>query len=215
MDGIHDLGGKQGFGPIPIGDNVCFHHDWERRMWAIARSDVLPPGCTIDWFRHSIETMAPGNYLTLAYFNKWCTTHLMLALDAELITLDEIAAGHMDTPAEPAPALTLDQVIAAGRKQTRDFSCETMTPARFGLNDTVTTRRHINANHTRLPAYARNATGTVIRHHGAHLLADKGAQGLHEAEHLYTVSFGAPELWGKDANPIDTVTLELWESYFV
>lgn len=215
MDGTHDLGGKQGFGPIPIGDDQPFHHDWERRMWAMARCGILPPGTIIDQFRHGLERMVPADYLTSTYFSKWCANYFMLYVMAEIFTLDETIAGHSDTSAKPCPATTLDQVLQAQRATATDFSAPVGTAPRFATGDTVTTRRQVTANHTRLPAYARSATGTVIRHHGAHLLADKGAEGIHTGEHLYTVSFAAPALWGPQANPRDTVTLELWESYFV
>ena len=215
MDGIHDLGGKQGFGPIPIGDNQGFHHDWEERMWALARCGILPPGTIIDQFRHGLERMVPTDYLSFAYFNKWCTNYYMLYQNAGIFTLAEIAAGHVETPSDPAKSITVDQALDAQRAMVTDFSAPIDAPARFNTGDSVTTKRHIHANHTRLPGYARGATGTVITHHGAHLLADKGADGIHVGEHLYTISFTATELWGADANPIDTVTLELWESYFV
>ena len=36
MNGIHDLGGMQGFGPIEREENEpVFHADWERRMFAL------------------------------------------------------------------------------------------------------------------------------------------------------------------------------------
>jgi len=215
MDTIHDLGGKQGFGAIPIGDNQGFHHDWERRMWAMARAGISPPGITIDWFRHGLERMVPTDYLGFSYFNKWCTNYHMLLVDSDVCTMAEAISGHMDTPSTPATSITVDDVMAANRKSCADFSAPVDFAPRFAAGDTVTTKRMIPANHTRLPAYARSATGTVITHHGAHLLADKGAQGIHSGEHLYTISFSATELWGPDANPRDTVTLELWESYFV
>ncbi|MEE9426819.1 MAG: nitrile hydratase subunit beta [Paracoccaceae bacterium] len=215
MDGIHDLGGKQGFGPIPIGDNEGFHHDWEERMWAMARCGILPPGTAIDQFRHGLERMVPTDYLSFAYFNKWCANYFMFYLNAGTFTNDEVLNGHCDTPSDPAKTLSLDQVVAAQRALVTDFSEPTDAQPRFAIGDTVTTKRRITANHTRLPGYARNAAGTVITHHGAHLLADFGAEGIHQAQHLYTVSFMATELWGEDANPIDTVTLELWESYLV
>ncbi len=139
----------------------------------------------------------------------------MLYLNAEMFTMDEVATGHIDNPSDPAKPQTLDQVIKAQRNMAADFSVEIGAKPRFQAGDTVTTKRIMPASHTRLPGYARCATGTVTRHHGAHLLADKGATGEHVGEHLYTVSFTARELWGDDANPLDTVTLELWESYFV
>lgn len=215
MDTIHDLGGKQGFGPIPIGDDEPFDHSWERRMWAIARCGILPPGTIIDQFRHGLERMVPIDYLTLAYFNKWCANYYMLYVNAGVFTMTEVAAGRVDDPAELAPALSLDKVLDAQRNMATDFSLKTDTAPSFAIDDSVTTKRRIPANHTRLPAYARSATGIIIAHHGAHLLADKGADGTHEAEHLYTVAFAATELWGADADPRDSVTLELWECYFV
>jgi len=215
MDGIHDLGGKQGFGPILIGDNEAFHHNWERRMWAIARTGILPPGTIIDQFRHGLERMVPGDYLSFSYFNKWCANYYMLYVSSGTFTIDEVIAGHSETAAEPAAMASLEQVLENQRATAVDFSAPTDALSRFKVGDTITTRRSIPANHTRLPAYARSASGTVIRHHGAHLLADSGAEGVHEGQHLYTVSFAAQELWGDDANPRDSVTLELWESYFV
>lgn len=215
MDGIHDLGGKQGFGPIPIGDDAAFHHGWERRMWAIARAGILPPGTTIDQFRHGLERMVPTDYLSKTYFDKWCANYFMLYLLAGTFTKAEVAAGQVKAPAEAPAAVSLGGVLKALRASATNFERETGAPPRFAAGDTVTTKRLISACHTRLPAYARGATGTVLTHHGAHLLADKGAEGIHVGEHLYTVSFTARELWGENASPGDTVTLELWESYFV
>ncbi len=215
MEGTHDLGGKQGFGPIPVetGD-APFKYNWEWRMWGIARAGVAH-GITIDWFRHGLERMVPADYLTYRYFQKWCANYFMLLIDGKAITIDEALKGHVETPSKPAEGKTLDDVLAANAGAGFSFEMETTTPSPHAIGDTVTTKTRMTAGHTRLPAYARNATGTIIAHHGTHPLPDKGALGLHEGEHLYTVSFGAPELWGPDANPNDTVTLELWESYFV
>ena len=36
MDGIHDLGGLEGFGPVEIEpDEPVFHEDWERRAFRL------------------------------------------------------------------------------------------------------------------------------------------------------------------------------------
>jgi nitrile hydratase subunit beta len=35
MDGIHDLGGRQGFGPVDVDEpEEVFHEAWEGRVWA-------------------------------------------------------------------------------------------------------------------------------------------------------------------------------------
>ncbi len=71
MDGPHDLGGKQGYGPIEVNEpDVAFHHDWEGRMWGLARS-AGAPGVTIDWWRHVRELIDPVDYLSRPYFDSW------------------------------------------------------------------------------------------------------------------------------------------------
>lgn len=215
MDGIHDLGGRQGFGPVPVekGD-APFHYDWEWRMWALARAGIAQ-GITIDWFRHGLERLVPADYLTLRYFEKWCANYLMLLIDNRTVTFPEVLAGHVDVPDKPAPAKSLNDVLQGNRGGNISFETEIETQPRFAVGDTVTTKRLMAANHTRLPGYARDAKGTVIAYHGAHALPDKGAAGMHEGDHLYTVSFTARELWGAEASSRDTVMLELWECYFV
>jgi nitrile hydratase subunit beta len=73
----------------------------------------------------------------------------------------------------------------------------------------------MRGSHTGLPRYARDALGTIIALHGCHALPDEGAKGDHVGDHIYTVCFAAAEPWGPEANPRDTVTLDLWESYLV
>ena len=39
MNGIHDLGGMHGLGPIPTEENEpYFHHEWERRVFPLFAS---------------------------------------------------------------------------------------------------------------------------------------------------------------------------------
>ncbi len=216
MDGVHDLGGKEGFGPIDIGaGDRAFAHDWEWRMWGIARGGALPAGTTIDWFRHGLERMVPSDYLAFSYFQKWATNYLALNLDAGAASLAEVLAGHAAARGAPATARGLADVLATNRAGNRSFAVEIPDPPRFSPGDAVRTRRRVAAAHTRLPAYASAAAGRVSAHHGAHLFADDGARGIERGEHLYTVVFAAPELWGDGADPRDSVSLDLFESYLV
>jgi nitrile hydratase len=49
---------------------------------------------------------------------------------------------------------------------------------------------------------------------GCHVFPDTGAHGAPEtAQWLYTVVFTGPELWGRDADPASSVSIEAWESY--
>ena len=216
MDGTHDLGGKEGFGPIPIdSDDNPFHHDWEARMWAIARSGSRGRDITIDWFRHGLECMVPSDYLSYRYFQKWCTNYFMLLIDNDTFTLEEVKNGHTERSGDSVPARTVEDVLQANRASQVSFEVEVKIAPRFSVGDSVVTQRHMISGHTRLPIYARGARGEIIAHHGAHLLPDKGAKGVHEGEHLYTVRFSAPALWGEGADARDSVALDLWESYLV
>jgi len=68
--------------------------------------------------------------------------------------------------------------------------------------------------HTRLPRYARGKVGVVTRVHGAHVLPDTNAHGAGEhPQWLYSVRFPARELWGEDAEPDQTVSIDAWEGY--
>ena len=217
MDGIHDLGGVEGFGPVRAKEQGAEFRDlkdWEKRMWGLS-SCPIAPGITIDWFRHGIERMVPTDYLTFAYFNKWCANYLMFMLDNGTITIEDVKRGQVDDPAPPASAKSLADVLAEEAASDRSFERETTKAPAFAIGDTILTKARMTAGHTRLPRYARQAKGKVTGHHGAHLFPEKGAQGIEKSQHLYTVAFPATELWGREANPRDDVMLDLWESYLV
>ncbi len=82
---------------------------------------------------------------------------------------------------------------------------------RFSAGDRVRTTRADPPHHTRLPRYARGATGTVVERQGRHPLPDRRARCLPaEPEPVYAVAFAARELFGEGDH---TVTVDLWESY--
>jgi hypothetical protein len=73
MARINDLGGTEGFGPVPTGDDdpEPFHADWEARVFALSRvlgrRGVFNP----DEFRDAIERMPPQDYLHASYYERW------------------------------------------------------------------------------------------------------------------------------------------------
>ncbi|MEF2552541.1 nitrile hydratase subunit beta [Aurantimonas sp. A2-1-M11] len=217
MDGIHDLGGIEGFGPVPVKTGDAGFRDiadWEKRMYALSKSN-LAPGITIDWFRHGIERMVPAEYLGFSYFNKWCTTYLMLMIDDGVISMAEVRRGQVDAPGPMPQPLMVDDVLRINRKADARFETDAHAGPAFATGDVVRTLRRMPSGHTRLPRYARDRQGTVLAHHGSHALPDEGAKGRHIGEHLYSVVFTGTELWGPATNPHDSVTLDLWESYLV
>lgn len=217
MDGIHDLGGRQGFGPIDVDDDERpFHAAWEGREWAIAQCARVP-GLTIDWWRHCRELILPDDYLTRPYFDSWAQTDFATYIEAGLITLDEVDAGHSLDPAdarpEPPPALDLAQVLAEDRAHAFRFDAEIDTPPKFEVGQRVRTLTHGHAGHTRLPQYARNHVGVVHAQHGAHVFPDLSAQGREIHQHCYSVVFDAAELWPEARGSRDKVYIDLWETY--
>lgn len=213
MDGIHDLGGMEGFGPVDT-HAPPFAHDWERRMWAISKNTAASEG-TIDAWRHAIERMRPATYLSIPYFEKWCLNEMAQFVLAGDFTMDEVLSGHPQHREAPPPPTGLDGARARLRANEVDFSRPTDAPPAFAPGDAVRTVAHVSARHTRLPRYARAKAGKVIAHHGAHVFADLAATGVKVPQHLYTVAFAAIELWGETADPRDSITLDLWESYLV
>jgi len=72
MNGIHDLGGMQGFGPIEREENEpVFHADWERRIFALLNLTIAAGQYHVDEIRHAIERMAPAEYLMTQYDVHW------------------------------------------------------------------------------------------------------------------------------------------------
>ncbi len=214
MDGPHDLGGKEGFGPIDVDeDEVPFHHAWEGRMWGIAKCTGAPDW-TIDWWRHVRELIDPVDYLSRPYFDTWMQTQSAAFIDSGVFTLDELVSGKSATPPSGSPAvLAKADALQANRTQAARFDREIDTAPVFSAGDRVQTKAHGHSHHTRLPAYARGRPGVIHAHHGAHVFADENARGREVAQHIYSVMFEARDLWPEAGGRKDRIYLDLWESY--
>lgn len=215
MEGVHDLGGMQGFGPIEVDheNHVVLKH-WEDRMWAVSRNTGAADW-TVDWWRHITERLPPEVYLNIPYFEKWMLTYATGFVTSGLFTVEEIISGHTTQKDRPPPARNVPdtlELIRTGNSSTREA---VEKPPVFASGQQVRTLTDVPADHTRLPRYARGRTGTILAHHGAYVFPDLNARGIREHDHLYTVIFSAHSLWGESAAEHDTVRLDLWERYFV
>ncbi len=215
MDGIHDLGGKQGYGPIEVdSDETPFHHDWEAREWGIAQS-ARTPGITIDWWRHCRELVLPEDYLGRPYFDSWAQTDFSTYIEAGWMTLQEVSSGQsaMQHSDEPPVALSLPEVLEEDRAHAFRFDAEIDASPVFDIGQQVVTSSHGHGGHTRLPQYARGRRGTIQVCNGAHVYPDLSAQGEEVHQYCYNVMFMASELWAEAQGSNDKVYLDLWESY--
>jgi nitrile hydratase beta subunit len=215
MNGIHDLGGMHGFGPINAEPHEPpFHETWEGRAAALADIMTVPPGFTVDRFRYLRETLRPDLYLTQSYYEQWLYIAEQAFLEAGMITAEELAHGRAKAGSgRRDDALRADGVWSYLHDRANS-SRELVEGPRFAIGQRVRARNVQPQGHTRLPRYARGKLGIVTHRHGGHVLPDASAHGKGDApQHLYTVGFTARELWGEAANARDQVHLDLWEGY--
>jgi nitrile hydratase len=215
MDGVHDMGGMDGFGKVePELNEPVFHHRWEGRVLAMSRAIGVFRAWTIDTSRYAIELMAPSIYLTRPYYEKWFMRNQQLLIERGLIDSDEVAAGRALRPAKGMKRgrFTMADVEKVTRRGS--YGRPAPAPARFKVGDRVRAKNIHPTTHTRLPRYARGHVGVVERLHGAHVFPDSAAAGKgDDPQWLYTVRFDAQELWGADAEPRLKVSIEAFEPY--
>jgi nitrile hydratase beta subunit len=215
MNGVHDMGGMHGMGPIEVeqGEPV-FHHPWESRVFGLRRAMGAWGRWNIDVSRHEVELVPPADYLRMSYYERQFAAFLVLLQKRGFINSAEIEAAKPSSESPVAvPVLTREkatQLVVKGVPTGRDVS----VPANFRIGQRV---RAINANplgHTREPRYVRGKLGTINRDHGIFVFPDTNAQFLGEKpQHVYSVRFAARELWGDHAAPQDSIYVDLWDDY--
>jgi nitrile hydratase len=219
MDGVHDLGGMHGFGPVEREANEpVFHGRWEAVMVAVQRAGRAAGLYTLDEFRHAIERMDPAHYLGSSYYEHWLDGIARLLDEKGLVTAQELQARTAAPPAGPAaPAASPSPDPVRRRRGESETSFrEPAAPPRFAVGAPVVPRNMHPAGHTRLPRYARGKRGVIAAHRGCHVFPDTNAHGLGEQpQHVYSVRFDARELWGEAAEPNQRVYIDLWESYLL
>lgn len=215
MNGIHDMGGMHGMGPIEYERNEpIFHAPWEARALALTLAMGAFGKWNIDASRHARELIPPADYLRMSYYEKWLEGLVELSVEHGLVTRGELATGRV-APGSPKakPPLTADvvaKVIAKGGPAKRDLP---IAP-RYRVGQQVRARNIHPSGHTRLPRYARGKLGTIERDHGVYVFADSNAHFRGEApQHLYSVRFAASELWGAQASSSDAVNIDLWDDH--
>lgn len=200
MDGMHDLGGKQGFGPVRHSAKAAvFHAQWERRVNALLALAVKHGLLNMDEYRHAIERMEPRHYLSAGYYERSMTGLATLCVEKGLVTREELerAAGGEFPLARPS---------APGRTNARERG-------RFRPGDRVRVKEDFVPGHIRMPAYIRGKTGTVVAETPAYPFPDAHAHGVHaEDEPTYDVAFRSEELWPSNADPA-LVHVGVFQSY--
>jgi nitrile hydratase len=213
VDGIHDMGGMDGFGPM-IPDDANFHAEWERRVYGMARVTRVA-GIGSGMFRAAIESMPPAEYLAASYYERWMYgVERRLERDGTL-TPDEIEEGMARFATGPLPERSdpemAERCVALQRN---GAPMEAAAAPRYRPGQRVRVIRMRPAGHTRCPRYVRGAPGVIERVHGDAKLPDAVARGEEAPpEALYAVRFRSEDLFGPGEEPGFRVLVDLSESY--
>jgi hypothetical protein len=180
---MHDLGGRQGFGPVVMEPGEPRYH----ARWEVASLDLFPvvlaqhlasfcPGA----HRHAVERMDPVHYVTASYYERWLTAAATLAVESGLVShaeLEERAGGRYPLSG-PVTAETITDP-PGGR-------------SRFAVGDRVRVRQWHPPGHTRCPGYVRGHVGVVTRCDG---------------------QFSMPDVEAHSSYRVSTVNVDLWDNY--
>jgi nitrile hydratase len=200
MDGVHDLGGKQGFGRVQHRpDAAVFNADWEKRVNALYGLAVRHGIFNMDEYRHAIERMDPRHYIQAGYYERVLTGLATLCVEKGVITLAELEA-------RAGGQFPLARSLGQGRSNAPKR-------CRHRPGDKVRVLAQHVSGHMRMPGYIRGKVGVVIGVSPVYPFPDAHAHGiLAEDEPTYDVRFRSRELW-PDAAEEALVHAGVFESY--
>jgi nitrile hydratase subunit beta len=200
MDGVHDLGGKQGFGPVRYASSrTAFKAGWEPRANALYSLGVRLGLINMDEYRHAIERMEPRHYLAASYYERSLTGFATLCVEKGIVSQEEL-----ERLAEGLFPLSLPS--AEGR-------LNAMPREPFAVGDRVRVKNEFVSGHVRMPGYIRGKTGVVVGISPPYPFPDAAAHNLQsQDERTYDVGFRTEDLWPQAADPA-TVYVGVFESY--
>jgi nitrile hydratase beta subunit len=218
MDGVHDMGGMHGFGPVvEPGCELAYHGRWELRVFAIQMLVGLEGLGAGPGGRAVREEMEPAHYLAASYYERW-----LYSAEQRLLRKGTIPPGEVEGVIERlkvGEAVPMHHDAAMTERILADLRAVYPMDAptgdvRFGRGDRVRVKRMHPAGHTRCPRYARGAAGVIEGVRGADRLPDRAVYGGNVTpEPVYSVAFRSQELWGPSEDTPWTVLLDLWDSY--
>jgi nitrile hydratase beta subunit len=215
VNGVHDMGGMDGFGKVEVEPNEpMFHERWEGRVLAMVRAMGAAGAFNIDTSRFYREALPPDVYLASSYYKKWLLGLEDMLIAKGFVARSEVAKGHALEGAKPLKRgkFTLgdvERIMVRGQ-----FARDAKAAAMFKPGDRVRAKNIHPTTHTRLPRYVRGHIGVIERNNGCHVFPDSAANEAGEnPQWLYTVVFDGRELWGHDADPSVKVSIDAFEPY--
>jgi nitrile hydratase subunit beta len=180
MDGVHDLGGKQGFGRAAY-PSPPHNETWEPLVRALSAFALRSRVYNMDEFRHAIERMTPRHYINAPYYERHLTAVATLLVEKGLVTREELETLVNGT-------FPLSGPIGPGR--------QTSPPQSFAIGDRVRVKNEYVPGHVRMPAYIRGKEGVVVRVSPPYPFPDTAAHGMQAPmEPTCDVRFRSRDLW--------------------
>ena len=200
MDGMHDLGGKQGFGRVRfVRSKEIYHHPWQLKANALSGGLVAAGVFNMDEYRHAIERMEPRHYLTADYYERVLTACASLCVEKGVTSaqeLERLAGGAFPLAGPAAPG-------RHGRADAQDFA----------IGQRVRVRNEFVPGHHRMPGYIRGKVGVVVRRSTPFPFPDAAGHAMgDETEPTFEVRFETSELWPETSDEA-TVTVAVFRSY--
>lgn len=222
MNGVHDLGGTDGLGPVLTEDDEpVWHGEWEKAVFTMFPTNFVRGHFNVDSFRHGIEKIHPADYLASRYYEHWLHSIEHAVVDQGIVDADELeqrTRHFRENPDAPLPdrqdpelVSLMETVSRSGGSARRSSDKAPM----FKVGDRVRVKTDIPRGHTRRAGYVQGREGDIIMAHGTFIYPDSaGNGGPDDPEHVYTVRFDASDLWGDEyADANGTVTFDAWEPY--
>jgi nitrile hydratase len=202
VDGPHDLGGRSGYGPVPVEADQAWTAWWQQYAYSLAAVTARLAGVNGDAVRHVMERIPADEYARLGSAGRWLRVAERCAVEGGLVAegevLDRARRREAGLPPEareyPEPIRTAP-VVRAALPHAKRVPGEGAEPS-FAPGDRVVVRDHRPEGHTRLPAYLRGRRGEVVLVNGFWVYPDSYAHSGAEAPTwVYAVRFAAADLW--------------------
>ena len=157
MDGIHDMGGTQGWGTVAIDpDEPVFEEPGTHGPSPSGWPSMGASGTNLDAFRHALERLHPREYLADGYYGRWLAAAETLLVDSGVLAPGAVEARARslrgEDVAEPADARacaspSTSATAPGSLRQIDDQPAFEVGAAGPGQD------LHKPARHTRLPRY--------------------------------------------------------------
>jgi nitrile hydratase beta subunit len=202
MDGVHDMGGMHGFGPLSADrDNRPFHAEWEASGYVFALLGSQKKLFSFDGGRHAIERIPAREYMAMSYFERVLTGVASMYVEQGVVSreeLERLAGGRFP----------LSSPIGPGQAAVREHNG-------FDVGAAVKVRIWPTSGHTRAPRYVHGKAGVVVGiAPKAHFPGEAAHGNPADAfvEPTYHVRFESRDLW-PEVSDGSSVVVDLFQSY--